>query len=102
MWEELTPRPAGGGLRGWRQPECDGAATVDVIMVLCGERGTPGAYEALAGLVRQMMVDCRARLAAETPAREASAPETARDGCGELPDPPIPAQASALVPAARA
>jgi hypothetical protein len=75
--EDLTPRPAGGGLRGWRQRERDGAATVGVIGVLCGERGMPSAHEALAGLVRQMMVDCRARLAAETTARETSALEAA-------------------------
>jgi hypothetical protein len=98
--EDLTPRPAGGGLRGWRQPEHDGAATVDVIGVLCGERGTPGAHEALAGLVRRMMVDCRARLVAEAAVREASGTEAARDGCRELPEAPIPAQESASGPPA--
>jgi hypothetical protein len=38
--------------------------------MLCGERGTPGAHEALAAYVRWLMADCRARLAAEDATRE--------------------------------
>ena len=86
---------------------------IDRIGACHGEGDTPGTNEALAALLRQMMAECRARLAAEDAAREAvpdgqeaergvverpaaspavrgfSPSETRQIGPGALPDSPL-------------
>ena len=62
----------------------------DLLGAHHGGRCAPGAGELLAGIVRELMAACRARLAAEDGAREVSSAETSPAAPRESTAPTVP------------